>query len=542
MSNNYFWTKDEECEEYILGKYKSILDSADYEIIVFLFESEDTELTYEKAFDIDMDGLAGIVFPKEIIKESGGINVTLPGGALYDFLLRMLEKREKCKIVSLNKELENQKDQELYSFLYAYVFRYHINLLQQRRITEDVFLKVCNRMQKNDCLEEFQQYMNFFLNNEDDFYAIAKITAPFLILRGDDTCYGMLQKFADDLADCLACNEQAVIVVGEDESQYDRIPLYFYKGIIGFQTKALEIDFFRNLKGLKFQFWLDYPLHFTNIMRNLPKDYYVLCQDSDYAKQVRDYFGTPNAIQFPPGGTWQSENVLTLEDRPYDIVFMGSYFENCYESLNEIQKKYYNFVLEHPQLTFEKALCEMEQIQEKESYNEEFIKLMRELKPACRAIIGYFREKVICTILEFGYFIHVYGEDWNALETEHKANLIIHPSVSADDSIKEFQKAKIGLNIMSWHKSGMTERIANIMLSGAVCVSDETSFLKENFQNGEEIVLFPIDQPEMAAESIKRVLEENDKRREIVEQGYKKAVREFTWESRAEQLIEMCEN
>ena len=44
---------------------------------------------------------------------------------------------------------------------------------------------------------------------------------------------------------------------------------------------------------------------------------------------------------------------------------------------------------------------------------------------------------------------------------------------------------KVGLNIMTWHKYGMTERIANICLSGAVCLTDSSEYLRNNFNNNE---------------------------------------------------------
>jgi hypothetical protein len=36
---------------------------------------------------------------------------------------------------------------------------------------------------------------------------------------------------------------------------------------------------------------------------------------------------------------------------------------------------------------------------------------------------------------------------------------------------------------MTWHKAGMTERIANICLSGAVCLSERTEYLDREFNN-----------------------------------------------------------
>ena len=121
------------------------------------------------------------------------------------------------------------------------------------------------------------------------------------------------------------------------------------------------------------------------------------------------------------------------------------------------------------------------------------LEYMMELKTACRSVIGYFRNRVVRTILDAGIELHVYGESWNTSPFVGYTNLIRHPNMSPEKSVEELQKAKIGLNIMSWYKAGMTERVANIMLSGAVCLSDETDYLRAHAVDGEEVVLYSLE-------------------------------------------------
>ncbi|MGN0385624.1 MAG: glycosyltransferase [Lachnospiraceae bacterium] len=543
MQGKIFWSQDEYWEKYISERYSDVLNSeTDLDsIIVFLSFSIEKELSYEQVFSLDAQEICGITFSGKWISRCGGINHKLPAGHLYEFVCRLLEKAQKCRIIALNEAVLNTWDEEIYSFLYAYIFRYHLSVLHHRKMKEVIFMSVCNMMQQRRCFELFQQYMNFFLTEEQEFYSIANITAPFLILRGDNTCYGALRRFAEDLADSLIRQEQAVVLTGENLEQYDELPNYFYKGIVGFQTKALEIDFFKKLHGCKYQFWMDYPLHFQGILHDLPEEYYVLCQDANHAKLIQDYYHTENAIQFPPGGISHLDPMDINSDRPFDIVFVGSYFQDHNSALSIEQKNFYEFMVEHPSLTFEKALCEILKISEDESHTEEFIGKMRELKPACRAVIGFFREKIIRIILKAGYSIHVYGDEWKILATEFEGRLIVHPSVSVEESLQELKKAKIGLNIMSWHKAGMTERIANIMLSGAVCLSDETTFLRENLKDGGEILLFKLSEIDCIPQHIKKVLDDEKLRRHISQKGYEKAMQEYTWDTRAKQLISMAE-
>lgn len=498
---------------------------------------------YEMGLLMEPERIRGLLFTKTLIRQCGGFAAFLFQTGNLEFVCRTMSLGYDCKFQSI----EVQKPQESvpaqeYALAEAYLVRYHMNTLRKRGIMERVFGRICGRMQERGCFGEFQQYLNTFLSREEIFDEYASYTAPFLVLRGDDTCMGVLQNFADDLADALAGQAQAVIVAGDDSDQYDALQNKNYKGIVGFQTRALEIEFFRRMKGKKFHFWMDYPLHFKGVLRNLPEDYYILCQDADYARQIREHYHTPNALQFPPGGIYQGQ---VLGERPYDIVFVGSYFADDWSELTKEQLEFYDFMIANSTLTFEQGLCKLLNITKEESYTEDFEERIYRLKPACRAVIGHFREKVLETILEAGFTVQVYGQDWELfckkLSCQAAEQLIIHPQATVRESLVELKKAKIGLNVMSWHKAGMTERIANIMLSGAVCLSDETVFLKEQTRENEELVLYRLDQLEELPGKISELLDRTEKREEIARMGYEKARESFSWDVRAKELIALAQ-
>ncbi|MDE6926646.1 MAG: glycosyltransferase, partial [Acetatifactor sp.] len=417
--------------------------------------------------------------------------------------------------------------------------------------TDRIFSLFCENMRIANAFPVFQQKVNLFLSDERAYEKLAVQTAPFIILRGDGTCGGVLQEFADDLADGLVCNGQAVVEIDDNVEQYDKLQNMVCKGIVGFQNRALEIDFFRKIHGPKFQFWFDNPLRFEKVLRNLPEEYYILCQDANYASLIRDYYHTKNAIQFPPGGKMLQRISCDQEERPYDIVFVGTYFEDSGNTLEGFQREFYDYMLSHPSETFEEGLsgllkrksAEGQRIREEdgESDKERFIELSRSLKPACRAVIGYYRNAVISTILEAGFELHVYGDSWNDYEGAGREHLKIHPHATVEESLKELGKSKIGLNIMSWHKAGMTERVANIMLSGAVCLTEETVYLRENMQIGEEIITFGLDRLEELPDKIQTLLENPDLRERIAGNAYRDAMDKYTWPRRAEELIMLSE-
>lgn len=506
---------------------------------------------------------AALLFPKSLIREVGAFHERLAAQGNFELLCRLAAYVQECKSDSgsekeasaggcLLKNVEAQADaaalDEDSACTYAYMMRYHLNRLRAEGLMESVFSLYCGVMQREGLFPIFQQQMNRFLSEEKEYEWIARQTAPFVILRGDETCYGVLQQFADDLAEGLADAGQAVIMLRDGSSVHEKLRNIVCKGIVGFQTHALVIDFVRKMHGPKFQFWFDYPMHYEELLGHLPDDYYVLCQDDDYASLIRTYFHTNNAIQFPPGGIARA---LCGGERIYDVVFIGSCHAEAENVLSGEEKRYYEYLLEHPSLTFEQGLTDILRLDGMGTEagsaggsaldERAFINRMLPLKGVRRRLIARVRNMVVETILGMGIDIHVYGDSWHSYRGSGREHLIIHPQVTVEESLRELAKAKIGLNVMSWHKSGMTERVANIMLSGAVCVTDETAYIQEHMKNGEEIVTFSLERLWELPGLIRKLLSDEAYRERIARCAYDKAIKEYTWQCRAEELIRLAE-
>ena len=210
------------------------------------------------------------------------------------------------------------------------------------------------------------------------------------------------------------------------------------------------------------------------------------------------------------------------------------------KELSGEERDFYDYMLAHPFLTYEEALMELRP----ELAGDDFVRHMQFLGSACAAVRGHFRNLVVKKLLEAGVRVDVYGKGWEEFGAAVHADatgLVLHPEVSVDESLAEMKKAKLSLNITSWHKAGMTERIANSMLCGTVCVSEETSFLREHMKDGEDILLFRLDELDSLGSRVKELLADEERRERIARQGYEKASTEFTWEARAQALLELSE-
>lgn len=530
----------------ILKAYQSLQEKDDVMAAVFCLGRQEELLDYAGVFELLSASIDALIFPRALVQKTGAFHTKLQEKTNFELLCRLVKETGGCMLFQSQREPDAEKRMadtkaemsEDVAYTCAYIIRHHLQQMHALGLMEQVYTFFCKTMQESGMFPVFQQYMNLFMSDEKEYESIARITAPFIVLRGDGTCMGVLQQFADDLYNVLAEAGQAVIKVDSRFEEFEKLRNMVCKGIVGFQAAALEIDFFRNMHGPKFQFWFDYPLRFENILRNLPEEYWILCQDADYAALIREYYHTRNAIQFPPGGKVQ-ERIQT--ERDYDIVFIGSCFEDDGECLEGENKAFYDYMLKHPLLPFEQGVREFLGGEGQSTEETFFVNKNIALRSAARMVIGYYRQAVISTILEAGYTLHVYGESWKNYRGAGKERLVIHPQVTVEESLEELSKAKIGLNIMSWHKAGMTERIANIMLSGAVCLTEETAYLREHMKDGEEIVCFQLDRLSELPEKIARLLHNPKDRERIADNAYKKAMSEHTWQCRAEQLIALAE-
>lgn len=428
---------------------------------------------------------------------------------------------------------------------FAYIARLHMVRLQAEGMLDKVLSWLIDYMVELDCSQEFSEVMGVMLDSFAEFEKLARNTAPYLIFVGDETCYSVPKRFAAALSDELVNLGQAVITTdgrhgewhtGEDSNI--AIPPIL-KGVVGWQMKILEIDIFRRMACPKYQFWFDNPIYFNEMFYDLPKEYYILFQDADYADYIKRYYGTENAIQFPPAG--EDAGYAGNQDRPYDVVFIGSYRNqwDVDEFIDE-EREFYEYMKCHPDVNFEEGYRQYlaDHTHIGESCDSDDIRNgLERVKNACRAVTSFYRDAVIETLIAAGIKVHVYGDTWQNFHSEYESNLIRHPEVSVEESLEVFGHAKIGLNIMTWHKAGMTERIANIMLSGAVCLSDESGYLREHYTDGEEMVLFRLSELSTLPRKVLGLLQDEDLRRRMAEKAYERARKEHTWRKRAEEFL-----
>lgn len=424
---------------------------------------------------------------------------------------------------------------------YAYVITKYMFLLRKSGRLESVLDNMTSYASDTGYVEQFNTYVMDFLNNSPLFRKIEADTAPFYIIMGDDICYGVLKRFAICLTKEFIHNGQAVIT---SDCSYGKktglecIEKQTLKGIVGFQAPVLFREYFKNIKAPKYVFWFDHPMYFRDMMGKIDNSYYMLCQDEYYAEFMRKYYHIHNAIQFPPAG--EDAGLAGNSKRIYDIVFIGSYHVLDEEVIqDEFQKVYYDYMMCNSSYTFEQGL---DKLLKREGYvvdEEKFIDILCSLQNVCRKIVYDYRIKIIEEIIKSGIKIDVFGDTWKQYDGMYRDNLIIHKAVTVDEALDVWGHSKIGLNIMTWHKYGMTERIANICLSGAVCLTDSSEYLRNNFNNNENIIMYDLSRIDELPAIINKVLSDDSFRKHTADAAYLLAKEKHTWKIRTMEFLRM---
>lgn len=503
-----------------------------------------------------------LVLEKRLLADTGSFHEELPVLNTYEFLCRIAGAAKIYGIPCAEEENAEQSSgdssdgsdvddsgmpAEMGKTL-AYIMRRYMTQLREEGSLQEILEGMFVYAGEMGCDKEFRTCLDEMLNSLPIYEKLARNTAPFFFMPVNNSCHGVPRRFAAMLSDALAEQGQAVVTV---DGKYGQVKVFeeetvsaVLKGVIGFQSTTLESEGIRRMGCPKYQFMFDNPLYFNKLLRNLPKEYVILYQDRNYAEYIKTYYGTENALQFPPAG--EDAGLAENKDRPYDVVFIGTYPNDLStETFDEEEKSFCDYMMKHPNMDFGKGYLEYlsskgKIVKSDEPADREMVSNnLNRMQKVCRVVTGLYRVAVIETLLEAGITVHVYGETWMNFNTTHEKYLIMHPEASVEESLSVLGHAKIGLNIMSWHKTGMTERIANIMMSGAVCLSDESSYLREHYTDGEEMVLFKLTELSELPQKVLPLLRDETLRQQIAAKAYGHAAEEHTWKKRAEELLEL---
>lgn len=298
---------------------------------------------------------------------------------------------------------------------------------------------------------------------------------------------------------------------------------------------------------------VDHPFYYHEHLRKRPGDYHQICIDQDHLKYMKRFFPEVRTEAFlPSAGTALNPKglYLPLRERKMDLIFTGNYtppkaFDKHITRIDEEYTSFYYTIIDSliadPSQTMEYVFEHFLTKEMGELSEEDLKKCMENMIFLDLYVRFYFRGQVIRTLVDAGFKVHVFGHGWRQLECLHPENLLDGSSIDSLGCLQKINQAKISLNVMPWFKDGAHDRIFNSMLNGALCLSDDSRYLREEFQDGVELKFYSLSELWRLPDMVSSLLNDPNRMEHIIEAGYQKAVQDHTWAQRVSVLSQRME-
>lgn len=485
-----------------------------------------------------------------------------------------LDKSAVCIIPSVvpvcYQEIGKPVYQDMY-YTYSYILGKYTDKLKKWNLFDKAFQNRYKEAVYFGIEDYFVHTAEQMIGRSSAFFAVNNNTSPVVIIMNSSMCNGAMQSFARGFADALVELKQATIVVDIDSikkrnNEKDVIEQKINhlltniaecgcKAVVGFQTGTFarqmeDGDLWGNkVPCPKFNITFDHPLFISYYLMMPIKNHYICSQDEGYVEYIKGYYPSiKDAWHLPPGGILPKNKSSNLNKRKWDVTFVAVYcnYREGVAAVRMMEKEDRRLALKlmillknNPNTSASEGLRQVLDAEGITLDKKEFVVKLHRMTDAVRAIPFYYREKIVKILVDAGIDIHVFSNTWKDCPYADNEHLIIHSDVSFEDGVEIMADSKISLNIMSWHKGGMTERIANAMLAGSVCVTDTTSYLKNHFTDEKDIVFFSLEDIYSLPQTIKNLLADMNTASKIAENGKENALKHHTWLNRASDFLEI---
>ncbi len=292
---------------------------------------------------------------------------------------------------------------------------------------------------------------------------------------------------------------------------------------------------------------VDHPFYYDKLLEIVPEKYYQISIDRLHESYMKRFYPNIKLLPFLPlGGTAIFKKPLSISERSIDVVFTGNYtpphtFDKHIERINEEYTAFYHRIIDdliaNPFLSMEVAMEKHLKEEMGELSDDELKTVMANMIFIDLYVRFYFRGLVVKTLAEHGIKVHLYGGGWEQLECANRENLILGGSLNSHECLEVISNSKISLNVMPWFKEGAHDRIFNSQLNGAVCLTDDSIYLKEQLVDGKDCVFYSLKQIDDLPKIVQNLLDNKEQLERIAKNGYETALACHSWKKRAENLL-----
>ncbi len=296
---------------------------------------------------------------------------------------------------------------------------------------------------------------------------------------------------------------------------------------------------------------MDHPFHYEKAMRRAPGTSVVLCVDRNHVKYIRRFHKNIARTDFlPHAGVELQCRHKPLVDRGIDVLYAGALPIYTVAKMipdlsaipevdgHKMAREVLHELVNHPETTTERALEEYLRAQRNDISERRLQEIIVEMRFLDSYATSFFREQAVRILADSGIRVTAYGTGWDQCEWSGSPYLDYRGKVLAPQILPLMNNSKIVLNTMTWFKAGSHDRVFNGMLAGAAVVTDDSSYMRQEFSDGKELVMFSLDDIKNLPERVFELFGHMTKTQEMADLGYAGAKRRHTWENRAEYIRE----
>ena len=305
---------------------------------------------------------------------------------------------------------------------------------------------------------------------------------------------------------------------------------------------------------------VDHPLYYHKYIAMVPKNYYQISIDHNHELYMKRFFPEIKMAGFIPLGgrelnlnrkVYDKADYLPISERYIDVIFTGNYttkesFEKYIAHMDHEYIAFYHSLVDEaiakPSILIEE-LAEHRLKEEMGNLSDEDLKsCMTNMMFVDLSVRFHYRAEAVRQLVDNGIKVYTYGAGWNALNCKYHENLIEAGGVNSQKCLDMISQSKISLNVMPWFKNGAHDRVFNTMLNGALCISDDSTYLREQFDEEKDIQFYSLNHIQELPELTQRWLNDTNKMEQTIRNGYIKAKTSHTWECRTKELVKIIED
>ena len=329
-----------------------------------------------------------------------------------------------------------------------------------------------------------------------------------------------------------------------------------------FNNLGLNIKFgdesYYDVAGMRvYNYLFDHPMAFYDSLDNPPQNMILTCVDKKHVEYVERYYDKVKKVIFFPLGSeeYTGSDSMPWKERPVEALYVGSLKVADAAFDDDFSKYVYEYMLKRTYITTEEAIKECyiscdEQLFIKifgesallgrTDISDEDIKLIiQKYRFVDLNVNSFFRRKLVEVLIDNEIHVDVYGNGWNYPELLNNPYFHYKGVVPQEECLRQMKMTKFVLNSMPWFKDGAHDRVYNAMLAGALCVTDKSKFLTDEFKDGEDILFYDLDAMNRIPDILRYYDNHPEEAENIAKRGYEQVTYGHTWQRR---IIDMLMN